>query len=110
MNVGQQQADSMGGCAPCKAGKTTSPRGAGNFPPLKGKSVIVVDPEKDGWIGISLVDTKQHPVPNADFVVTSPGHEPVHGTLDAYGRARVEGVEPGTCKVEFPKIHRKDFS
>ncbi len=28
------------------------------------------------------------------------------GTTDEKGRARVEGIDPGTCKVTFPELDK----
>lgn len=103
------QAKDLGGCAPCQfqaqpAGATA----AGDGGP-KPKSVIVVDPTKEGWIGLEVADTRKRPLANEDFVVTPPNHEPIRGKLDANGKARIEGIDPGTCQIEFPQIDRRDF-
>jgi hypothetical protein len=37
------------------------------------------------------------------FVVTLPNGQEVRGVLDAKGAARIEGIDPGTCKVSFPE-------
>jgi len=106
-----EQAAALGGAAPCQPAKAPPLPGttSSSEPPIT-KSVVIVDPEKEGWIGIELKDTKGRPVPNAAFIVAPSGHDPVHGNLDSLGRARVEGVDPGTCVVEFPSLHRKEFA
>ena len=108
--IRSEQAAALGGAAPCQPAKAPPANPDSTSELASAKSVVVVDPEKKGWIGIALVDTKKRPVPNADFIVTPPGQDPVKGTLDSLGRARVEGVNPGTCNIEFPRLHRKDFA
>jgi len=61
--------------------------------------------EKKSWIEIELVDEEDHPVPGERYLVTLPDGETVaEGTLDEKGRARVDGIEPGTCKITFPEL------
>ena len=61
--------------------------------------------KKPHWIEIKLVDTENHPVPGEPYRVTLPDGETVaEGTLDEKGFARVDGIDPGTCKVTFPNL------
>jgi hypothetical protein len=61
------------------------------------------------WIEIVLVDEKGHPVPGVHYSIHVPGSQSPHeGTLDEQGLARVDGIDPGTCKVTFPELD-KDF-
>jgi len=64
--------------------------------------------EKDkklSWIEIKLVDEDGEPVPGEAYQVTLPdGSTVAEGTLDENGKARVEGFEPGQCKVTFPNL------
>jgi hypothetical protein len=112
LKLREEQAAAMGGCAECQFEPAANDPGAGPSgagPPPK--SVIIVDPSKaDTYIGIELVDTAKKPVPFARFVVTPPGMTPIEGTLDANGKARIEGINPGTCQVVFPNIDRRDFT
>ncbi len=107
--IRSDQATALGPAAPCQPAKKppTNASGSGDGP--KPKSVLILDPEKDGWIGIELLDTKKRPVAHAEFIVTPPNHDPVKGNLDAFGKARIEGVDPGSCIIEFPKLHSQDF-
>lgn len=60
------------------------------------------DQEKS-WIEIELLDADGEPVPGEPYKVTLPdGSTVAEGTLDAKGFARVDGIDPGTCKVTFP--------
>lgn len=107
-----EQANALGGCAPCQfepGPGSAADTGASKRKP-GAKSVIIVDPTKtDTFIAIELVDQTGRPVPDAAFEVTPPGMATVKGTLDANGKARIEGINPGTCQVVFPAIDRRDF-
>ena len=60
--------------------------------------------EEKTWIEIEMVDEEDKPVPSKKYKVTLPDDTVAEGTLDGNGFARIEGVEPGTCKVTFPKL------
>lgn len=65
-------------------------------------------PKGKSWIEIELVDEEDQPVPGEPYEITLPDGESVaSGTLDEKGFARVEGIEPGTCKVTFPKLDKE---
>lgn len=59
--------------------------------------------DKTHWIEIKLVDEQGKPVPGEPYRITLPdGSTIADGTLDEKGFARVENIDPGTCKVTFP--------
>jgi hypothetical protein len=61
--------------------------------------------KKKSWIGIEMVDMEDKPVSGMTYRVTLPdGKTVAEGTLDDKGCARVEGMEPGSCKVTFPTL------
>ena|SRR5437762_2520293 len=60
--------------------------------------------QKKSWIEIELVDEKNKPVPGVTYRITTPDEAVAEGTLDEKGFARLEGLEPGTCKVSFPDL------
>ncbi len=78
------------------------------LPPVK------AEPEQPGsseekklsWIEIELVDEENKPVPGEPYKITTSDNKVESGTLDNKGFARVEGIEPGTCKVTFPKLDK----
>jgi hypothetical protein len=109
MKITEEQSRSLGGCAPCQLTPMAKQPGAGGGGGDQPKSVVIVDPTKEGWIGIELVDTAKKPVPNEEYVVTLVNGEKVPGTLDQNGKTRIEGIDPGQCSVTFPKIDRRDF-
>ncbi len=63
--------------------------------------------DKKHWIEIELVDEAGKPVPGEAYLVTLPdGTTVADGTLDEKGRARVENIDPGTCKITFPNLDK----
>ncbi len=64
------------------------------------------DEEKNSWIEIELLDEEGNPVPGEKYEIELPEATLAKGTLDKDGFARVEGIEPGTCKVAFPKLDK----
>jgi hypothetical protein len=65
------------------------------------------DRKKKSWIEIELVDEEKKPVAGEAYSITLPDGETVaEGTLDDKGFARVDGIDPGTCKVTFPRLDK----
>jgi type VI secretion system secreted protein VgrG len=62
--------------------------------------------EEKTWIEIELLDEDDQPVAGEKYKVTLPDGSVKTGTLDENGFARVDGVDPGTCKVTFPNLDR----
>jgi type VI secretion system secreted protein VgrG len=64
--------------------------------------------QKKSWIEIVLVDKDDKPVPGEAYRITLPdGTTLAEGTLDEKGFARVDNIDPGTCKVTFPNLDPK---
>src|SRR5271170_5635170 len=68
-----------------------------------------VSPDKTHWIAIQLVDEDQHAVPFEDYRVTLPDGTVIEGCLDKHGRAKISGIDSGTCKVSCPERDGKDW-
>lgn len=63
--------------------------------------------EKNSWIEIEMVNEEDKPVTGMAYRVTLPDGETVaEGTLDDKGYARIEGIEPGSCKITFPNLDK----
>ncbi|MBS3919724.1 MAG: type VI secretion system tip protein VgrG [Deltaproteobacteria bacterium] len=63
--------------------------------------------EKKSWIEIELVDEDDNPVSGEKYKVTLPdGKTVAEGTLDENGFARVDGIDPGNCKITFPSLDK----
>lgn len=66
------------------------------------------DEEKElTWIEIELIDEDDNPVPGERYEIEVPDGRVVRGTLNQKGFARVEGLEPGNCKITFPELDRE---
>ena len=56
---------------------------------------------------IEMVDEEGKPVAGEPYKVILPdGQTAAEGTLDNKGRAKVEGFDPGSCKVSFPNLDK----
>jgi uncharacterized protein (DUF2345 family) len=82
--------------------------GAGDSVVLCGGSPppAVVSQDKTHWIEISMVDQEGNPVAGEAYRVTVPGGAVITGTLNSRGRARINGIDPGTAKVTFPNLDK----
>lgn len=66
------------------------------------------DPEKKHWIEIELIGEDGQPIAGEPYRIVLPdGTTIADGTLDNHGRARVDGIDPGTCQVTFPNRDRR---
>ena len=70
---------------------------------------MVVSPDKKSWVEIALVDEQGNSVPGEQYRITLPDGSTVDGTLDAKGQARVEGIDPGNCKITFPNFDKDSW-
>lgn len=61
------------------------------------------------FIEIVLLDEDGRPVPGEAFQITLPDGRVQTGTLDRSGFARVDGIDPGTCDVQFPRIDGREW-
>ncbi|HTT60516.1 MAG TPA: type VI secretion system tip protein TssI/VgrG [Bryobacteraceae bacterium] len=60
--------------------------------------------DKTHYIEITLVDQEGNPIAGEPFKVTlADGTTVADGTTDEKGYARVDNIDPGTCKVTFPQ-------
>jgi hypothetical protein len=64
------------------------------------------DKKEKSWIEIELVGEDDKPIPGETYQITMPDGTVQGGTLDDKGFARVEGMDPGTCKVTFPDLDK----
>ncbi len=84
-----------------------------SMPPTKRKALESPshDPKKNkdkkSWVEIELNDEDGNPVPGEKYLVTLPdGSTVASGTLDEKGKARVENIDPGSCKITFPDLDK----
>jgi uncharacterized Zn-binding protein involved in type VI secretion len=62
-----------------------------------------------GWIEVVLVDPDNKPVADERYKIEFPDGSYAFGTTDENGNARIEGFDPGTCKVTFPDKDASDW-
>ena len=86
--------DEVGGAVlPCSAASSHAPP-------------KVVSPDKKHWVEIAMVDKEGNPTPGQDYEIKLPDGSIVTGSLDERGAARVEGIDPGNCKIRFPSLDK----
>lgn len=61
-------------------------------------------PDKKHWIEIGLFDEDGNPVPGQAYKISFPDGTVQTGNLDSRGLARVDGIDPGICRVTFPDL------
>jgi|ERR1051325_182049 hypothetical protein len=62
--------------------------------------------KEKSWIEIELVGEDGKGIAGEPYKITMPDGTVHRGTLDDKGCARVEGMDPGTCKVTFPELDK----
>ena len=77
---------------------------AAPFVPFAEELLPVVKPKPKTWISIALKDHQGKPAAGERYMIHLPDGTTEHGMLDAQGKARVEGIDPGTAKVSFPDM------
>ncbi len=69
----------------------------------------VVSTDKKHWIAIELVDEDGKPVPGENYKIKLPDGTEIEDSLDDKGRAKISGIDAGSCKVSFPNRDAKDW-
>jgi type VI secretion system secreted protein VgrG len=82
----------------------TGKYGSNPVKPFKPPQTPEEKKQKKSWIEIALVDEDDNPVPGASYRITLPDDSVASGTTDGKGSARVEGFDPGSCKITFPDL------
>lgn len=85
----------------------------GKYGSVKTKPYAPSEGEEDqktkvSWIEVQMLNEAGEPVTGMAYRITLPDGETVaEGTLDEKGSARIEGIEPGSCKVTFPDLDQE---
>ncbi|HKC59264.1 MAG TPA: contractile injection system protein, VgrG/Pvc8 family [Myxococcales bacterium] len=56
------------------------------------------------WIALEVVDDQGKPIPDLRYEMIAPGGRRITGKLGQDGKARIEAVKKGSCKVQFPEL------
>jgi type VI secretion system secreted protein VgrG len=67
---------------------------------------------RKSWIEIELKDETGEPVAGEFYRVTVTDGSVCEGTLDEKGFARIDGIDPGSCEITFPRLDKEawDFA
>jgi hypothetical protein len=76
----------------------------------KAEQAAAPGPEEKHWIEIELIDDAGNPVAGELYFVELPDGSTLSGRTDGQGRARVDGVDPGTAKVSFPDLDKSLYT
>jgi type VI secretion system secreted protein VgrG len=76
------------------------------FKPAAAKDEEEKEKKKKVWIEIEMVDEQDQPVAGMRYRITLPDDTVTEGTTDEKGVGRVEGIDPGTCKITFPTLDK----
>ena len=60
--------------------------------------------EETSWIEIEMIDEANQPCAGERYEIQLPNGKIRRGSLDANGHARLDGIQPGTCQVRFPRL------
>lgn len=66
--------------------------------------------KKKTWIEITLVDGKGDPVPGESYQIELADASVLEGSLNEKGFVRVDGIDPGNCKVTFPELDGRSWA
>jgi len=59
-------------------------------------------PEETHFLEIELLDEEGKPVANEAYFIELPDGSTISGRTGADGKARIDGIDPGTARVSFP--------
>jgi hypothetical protein len=62
------------------------------------------------WISIELQDPNGNPVPGEEYRLELPDGRVMRGKVDSHGAATVTGIDPGQCKVSFPRLDASSWN
>ncbi len=69
-------------------------------------------PKKKAWVEILVLDdgTPPQPVAGDHYRIELPDGTLLEGKVNAKGKARIEDIDPGQCKVSFPDLDSAAWS
>ena len=85
-----------GAAVAAAASEAVAPPPASSLATTKGKT----------FIEFRMIDKAGKPVPGLAYKIELPDGTSRTGVLDANGRARFDGIEPGECRITFPNLDK----
>ena len=79
----------------------------------KGQAAGAKDPlndKKKTWVEFDLLDKFKRPVKGMAVEVTLPDGTVHKGNLSEKGSMRIDGIDPGSCRVYFPKLDGREWA
>ncbi len=73
------------------------------------KSVVQPCPDKLTWIEVELVDDDGNPIGSEAYKITLPDGSIRTGNLDGDGKARFDGIQPGSAQIAFPNLDGREW-
>lgn len=98
-----------GKVAKLKAEQAGTGKGKYGRQPVKPFRAEAREPGEDretSWIEIEMLDEADRPVPGVKYEIELPDGSVASGVLDGDGLARIDGIEPGNCRVTFPELDK----
>lgn len=66
--------------------------------------------EAQSWIELELKDSDGEAVANEQYKVVCPDGTVKQGSTDGSGKARIDNIKPGLCKISFPNLDEGAWS
>ena len=66
-------------------------------------------PHKKHFVAIQMLDQEGRPAAGEDFKLTLPDGTVQEGNLDQHGKARINDIDPGSCKITFPNLDKDSW-
>jgi len=61
------------------------------------------------WVEIEMVDEKGVGIAGISYSIIAPDNQEYTGQTDANGRARVDNIPPGQCRISFPGLDKDAY-
>ncbi len=84
----------------------TGKYGSTKAKPFKEEPEEETEEKEKSWIEIELHDQEGEPIAGERYEIKLPDGKVARGSLDGRGFARVQGFDPGRCRVTFPDLDR----
>lgn len=84
----------------------TGKYGSTKAKPFKEEPEEKEEAKETSWIEIELHDQEGEPIAGERYEIKLPDGKVSKGSLDGKGFARVQGFDPGQCKVTFPELDK----